>query len=183
MNVRREKRRRRARMAGMRARGEGGAVAVEFALIVPVLVMLLLGMVTAGVTYSRGISMTNAVREGARFGAVGDSSSTTWASDTISRIRVTQIDDSSSDTAICVQLWKQGTGEVKVLCSQGNGSVSPALATADAAFPAVPTGLTTGTCVVRVLAARNYQVTLGIFPALKGTMKRGSVARYERTTC
>lgn len=166
-----------------RRRSESGAVAVEFALIVPILVMLLLGMVTAGVTYSRGISMTNAVREGARFAAVGDSSSASWATDTISRIRATQIDDSSSETAICVQLWKQGGGEIKVSCSQGNGSVSPALATTDASFPAVPSGLSTNTCVVRVLAARNYQITLGIFPALRGTMKRGSVARYERSSC
>lgn len=163
-----------------RPRDERGAVAVEFALILPVLVLLLLGITTAGVAYSKAISLTNAVREGSRFAATGDSASTTWATDSIARIRAVQTDDAATETAICVQLWKQGTGEVKVSCSQGNGSISPALATTDANFPPVPTGLTPGTCVVRVLAARNYKVTLGLLPSLGGTTKRGSVARYER---
>ncbi len=59
---------------GDRTRGrarldERGAVAVEFALVLPVLVMLLLGITTAGLSYSHAIGLTNAVREGSRFGA------------------------------------------------------------------------------------------------------------------
>src|ERR1051325_6492496 len=71
-------------------RQETGAVAVEFALIFPVLVMLLFGIVTAGVSYSQSLGLTNAVREGARFGASSDASpamAAQWADDVIARVR------------------------------------------------------------------------------------------------
>ena len=42
---------------------------VEMALIAPVLFMLLLGMVTAGLTYSRKIALDTAARDGSRYGA------------------------------------------------------------------------------------------------------------------
>ena len=54
---------------GRRARGDGGAALVEFALIVPLVFALLFGVFTGGISLSRKNSMTNAVREGARFGA------------------------------------------------------------------------------------------------------------------
>jgi Flp pilus assembly protein TadG len=169
-----------------------GATAVEFALLLPVLVMLLLGILTSGLTYSRGISLSNAVREGARFGATGDATTAgTWATDVISRVRTTQIDDSTSSstssTAICVQLWKvSSAGGAAVtgslVCDQGNFG-SPALAVSNSSFPAVPSGMTTGTCVVQVLAARKFKILLGVFPSISSTMYRGAVARYERSTC
>jgi Flp pilus assembly protein TadG len=42
---------------------------VEFALVFPVLMLLLLGMVTAGFAYNQKLAITNGVREGSRFGA------------------------------------------------------------------------------------------------------------------
>lgn len=42
---------------------------MEFALILPLLMALILGLFTGGVAYNRKISITNAVREGARYGA------------------------------------------------------------------------------------------------------------------
>lgn len=167
-------------------RRERGSVAVEFALIVPILTMLLLGITTAGITYSHGIAVANAVREGARFGATGDATVPgTWAGDLITRVRAMEFDD-TGNTAVCVQLWK-GTAAAgsavpnSTMCDQGTYD-APALSTADASFPAVPSsGLTSAACVVRVLAARKYVITLGVFPSLSGTLKRGSVARYERT--
>jgi Flp pilus assembly protein TadG len=165
-----------------------GVVAVEFALVMPLLVMLLLGIVTAGLTYSQGISLSNAVREGARFGATGDATApATWSTDVVSRVRMTQGDDTASGTAICVQLWKaSSTGGAAVLnsttCDQGTFG-SPALSASDASFPVAPTAVPANTCIVQILAARKYSILLGVFPSLTGTMKRGAVARYERTTC
>jgi Flp pilus assembly protein TadG len=49
-------------------RGERGVTLVEFALILPLFMMLVLGMVTGGHAYFRKISITDAVREGARYG-------------------------------------------------------------------------------------------------------------------
>src|SRR5687768_2460716 len=112
--------------ATSRRRNADGAVAVEFALIFPLLVMLLLGTTTAGLSYSRAVGLANATREGARFGATADAcgtaitappctaslaGGTTWANDTINRVRVTQADDSdttaTSSTSVCVQLFKK----------------------------------------------------------------------------
>lgn len=49
-----------------RACGERGAAAVEFAIVVPLLVLLLAGIVEFGRAYSAKISLQGAAREGAR---------------------------------------------------------------------------------------------------------------------
>lgn len=50
----------------LRLRSERGAVAAEFALILPVLVLLLFGMLQLGLTYQRQEAVHAAAREGAR---------------------------------------------------------------------------------------------------------------------
>lgn len=52
---------------------ERGAVAVEFALLAPVLVMLLLGIMEFGRAYNVQASLTNAAREGVRVMAINNS--------------------------------------------------------------------------------------------------------------
>lgn len=52
--------------------GERGAVAVEFALIVPVLVLMIVGMIEFARAYNVQISLTNAAREAARTMAIHD---------------------------------------------------------------------------------------------------------------
>jgi Flp pilus assembly protein TadG len=54
-----------------RARGEEGAAAVEFALIVGVLAMLIFGMLQFGLAFFQLQNLRAATREGARVGAVG----------------------------------------------------------------------------------------------------------------
>lgn len=54
-------------------RSERGAVAVEFALLLPILMMLLLGIVEFGLAYNAQITITNAAREGARTMAIQNS--------------------------------------------------------------------------------------------------------------
>ena len=51
---------------------ERGAVAVEFALLAPVLVMLLLGIMEFGRAYNAQISLSSAAREGVRVMAIGN---------------------------------------------------------------------------------------------------------------
>lgn len=48
---------------------DSGAALVEFALVLPVFMMLLLGMFTGGLAFSRKTSVSQAAREGARYGA------------------------------------------------------------------------------------------------------------------
>ncbi|MET3920462.1 TadE family protein [Arthrobacter sp. UYEF20] len=51
---------------------ERGAVAVEFALLAPVLVMLLLGIMEFGRAYNVQITLSNAAREGVRVMAINN---------------------------------------------------------------------------------------------------------------
>jgi hypothetical protein len=48
---------------------ERGASAVEFAILAPLLFMVLLGMFSGGLAYARKVSITSAAREGVRHGA------------------------------------------------------------------------------------------------------------------
>ena len=51
--------------------GEDGAAAVEFAILLPLLVALLFGFIQFGVAFNNKIQATNAAREGARLAIVG----------------------------------------------------------------------------------------------------------------
>lgn len=53
----------------MRFRREQGTALVEFSLILPLVLMLAFGVITAGLTYNHKIDLTHAAREGARYGA------------------------------------------------------------------------------------------------------------------
>jgi hypothetical protein len=50
---------------------EKGASAVEFAIILPVLIMIVFGIFQFGFAFNKYISLTHAAREGARLAAVG----------------------------------------------------------------------------------------------------------------
>ncbi|AUI49655.1 TadE/TadG family type IV pilus assembly protein [Arthrobacter crystallopoietes] len=56
----------------MRRQSERGAVAIEFAIVLPVLLILLIGMIEFGRIFSAQIILTNAAREGARTMAITD---------------------------------------------------------------------------------------------------------------
>jgi Flp pilus assembly protein TadG len=60
----------RARPSGRPAR-DRGSVAVEFALVVPVLLLIVFGLIDFGRALNAQISLTGAAREGARLAALG----------------------------------------------------------------------------------------------------------------
>lgn len=162
-------------------RDQRGASAVEFALVFPMLAMVLFGTITSGISYSNAIGVTNAVREGSRFGATAEATAPTWAADVLARVRSTQFDDPTGETSICVQLWKQGSGAIAT-ATQCSAGAAPNAAPIPTVYPAVPGGLTNGTCVVRVVAARPYTIN-AIFAQFDQVLTRSSVARYERDAC
>ena len=55
----------------MAQRDQDGAPAVEFALLLPLLVLLLFGLIQFGIAFNTKIQATNAAREGARMAVVG----------------------------------------------------------------------------------------------------------------
>jgi Flp pilus assembly protein TadG len=59
----------------MHRQGERGAVAVEFAILLPVLVLLVMGILEFGRAYNTQISLTNAARESVRVMAISNNAS------------------------------------------------------------------------------------------------------------
>lgn len=53
----------------VRSGGDGGAALIEFALLLPLLLMVILGLVSSGVAYNHKISLVHAARETSRYGA------------------------------------------------------------------------------------------------------------------
>lgn len=56
----------------MKSDSERGAAAVEFALLLPLLLLLVLGTIEYGRAYNAQITLTNAAREGVRVMAIGN---------------------------------------------------------------------------------------------------------------
>jgi Flp pilus assembly protein TadG len=150
---------------------ERGAALVEFALILPVLVSLLLGTVTAGIAYGRKLSMSNAVREGARYGATLTANGS-WAAAVQTRTQSMATGDLSTGQ-ICTALWKVGTGAS--YSSSGCTIANPFVANNDHPGSA-------GDCVVEVWAARPEQIQ-ALFFSTTVTLKARAGARLEATSC
>ena len=56
-------------MKTRRATGEQGSAMVEFAIVLPLLAMLIFGGLSASIAYNYKLDVTHAAREGARYGA------------------------------------------------------------------------------------------------------------------
>lgn len=172
-----------------RHRDERGAALVEFALLLPLLMCLILGMVTGGMAWNRKISMTNAVREGSRFGATLTPATMTaagWnaAADKI-RARVVEIaTDDLQPADICVQYVHIAVGPSPSVQGQ---ALTPACAVPGAS-PNPLTSAAVGDCVVSVWAQTPSTgpgaVKLQAFFFTRDVaLKARAVARYERTPC
>lgn len=155
----------------------------------PALGIFMMGIFTVGLAYTHAVGLSNAVREGARFGATTDRAKATdfdaWANAVIARTKATQLDSGVSTTTVCVQLGKTtATGKIApnpsgptfaTGSSLSGTSSCPATLLSKANTAADIQPISADTCVVRVWAARPYKVLWW-----NGMMLRGSVARYER---
>lgn len=97
-------------------RSERGQSLTEFALVLPLLVVLLFGIIQFGITFNNYISLTDAVRAGARKGAVARHLSDPVGA-TIAQVRKAGTDLDPADLQIDVQSsWNPGD-EVRVSAS------------------------------------------------------------------
>ena len=165
-----------------KARGERGVALVEFALVVPLLFALLLGIITGAIAYNQKITMSDAVREGARYGAtlvaeapLGTCSSTlpatptTWCDKV--RLRVVELSAGELGAAdVCAALVDApDTAGLPASCSLSSK-------------PANPSGVAAGSRrVVKVWAARPAEIQAIIYQR-SVTLTSSIAARYERTT-
>jgi Flp pilus assembly protein TadG len=157
-----------------RPRSEAGASAVEFALVVPLLVMLLLGITTSGMGISHALGTTDAVREGARFGATTlttplPAGYASWSAAVQDKTVGLSAGSLTNVNQVCVKLQK-GTSTVlqQSTCAFGTSE------------PANPTSITSTDCVVKVWARIPVTVNIGV-ASWDIYVIRSSVARYERT--
>jgi hypothetical protein len=161
----------------VRARGEErGAVAVEFALVLPLLLLLLFGLVYTGLAYSDHLAVTNAVREGARFGAAVDytPNPTTWA--TSVRTRVQDVYFNAGSTLPTADIC------VKLVDSSGVGVLNAAALGSDCGpEPPAPSNMATGSCAVKVWVRKPAQIDLVVAPTLTFRIGAQSVSYYGRT--
>lgn len=148
-----------------RRRDEQGSAVLEFAVVLPLLVALLLGILTGGVAYTRKITIVDAVREGGRYGASlavpsGAGGMATWEANV--RERVAQISGGELSPAdVCVKL---------VSATGGNdcGVKDPPGATAESVIR-----------LVKVSAASPASLQFG-FVEFDRVLTAKVVARYER---
>jgi Flp pilus assembly protein TadG len=109
---------------------ERGAVLVEFAMIMPLLLGLVLGMISFGIWYNNKLNLSTAAREGARYGATlpfaGYASTNAWL-DAVAGAAVgaagTQLSPSVSSRYICAS-FTDSSGTTKRVDSGGSVSYS-----------------------------------------------------------
>lgn len=89
-------------------RGERGQSLVEFTIILPILLLLLLGILQFGVVFNNYITLTDAVRAGARQAAVGRSVADPVGS-AVSRVRASAVGLDQAQLGVTVtSAWTQG---------------------------------------------------------------------------
>lgn len=74
---------------GYRGRRERGAAAVEFALVLPILIVILLGILDFGLYYYNDLQLTHAARDAARYLSVGKVAEANDAIDSTSLVSTT----------------------------------------------------------------------------------------------
>ncbi len=105
----------------LRRRGQGlrkddGASAVEFALVLPILLMLLFGVVDYGWWFGETLGLRSGVREAARLGAVNEVVPAASSADAVKAVMLQRSPQLSSDAAalaVAVRIYGPGaTGEI-----------------------------------------------------------------------
>ncbi len=161
---------------------DGGASLVEFALLAPLLVMMLLGITTGGFALATKNSMTNAVREGARVGATlpkGSDWDTGWAVDVKDRV-VGLAGGDVGDDEVCVQLI-DASNDSTVGAYMGS-SCDPSQGGDPAKFPPDTPASATSGCVVKVWSQTSSTLN-ALFFSRDLTLQAQAVGIYERDEC
>ena len=168
------------RLRPLRAsRDSSGAALVEFALVLPVFLMLLLGMMTGGLAYSRKLSVAQAAREGARYGATLPITTTTpLTTSWLPKVGALTIASSDGELAsdrpgrfVCIaHVPASGTAQKWQVTGAATPVQSPGTCIADDGR--------TGETRVQVVASRSSRLEALVF-SRDLTVGSHAVARYE----
>lgn len=91
-----------------------GAALLEFAVVLPLLLAILVGIVTSGAALNRSNSLNNAARESARFGATLPADDLTWWLNKVADVSISaatgDLDDGTDGRYVCVAfVYPDGT--------------------------------------------------------------------------
>jgi Flp pilus assembly protein TadG len=159
-------------------------VVVEFAIVLPFLVALLLGVTTSGLAYNKKLNMTYATREGARFGATIPPAQT-WASGTwASNVRELVIARSGGDLKsadVCVALVVSTSATNSAVYAPPssfttNTDGSPCLIDTYPQYSASDNGLR-----VQVTSTSSANIELAVWKTITANLQASATARSEST--
>lgn len=176
-----------SRRAGVRSRRARGAALVEFALVLPLLMTMLLGIVSSGSAYNRKLQMSHATREGARYGATAVPTQT-WTSGTwASNVRDLVVQRSAGDLTnanVCVSLVVNTSTSNTIVYSDGAHAASWFTTNADGtpcftdSYPQY--GTSDNGLRVQVQATRGEKIEVGLLPPINVTLTSKATAKLEK---
>lgn len=140
----------------------------------PLLFMLIIGMITGGITLSRQNSVENAVREGTRFGAVNPNGNVaTYLQQVLAQVESAatgDLDDGVAEKQICVAFINATNGVTSLRKVGATPSAGTTQCFADGR---------SNEARVQVTAHRESEIQ-GVFWSMSVDLDSQSVTRYER---
>ena len=164
-----------------RFRGESGANAVEFALVLPILLMLVFGVLWGGMAYNQQLTLTQAAREGARFAATLphpedplDPGWPSWHASVRDRIHQTSVNQLSATAGYtCIRVYDE-TGTLLGDSELGDPGPDPACA----ARPSLAVGVAGSQARIEIEVARPARFDF-VFGGGQVRLRSNAVSRYE----
>jgi len=153
----------RRRPGGPAARRDEGAAAVEFALVVPLLLLLVFGIIDFGVLFGQNLALSNAARDAARFGVVRqiDGSPGRSCYQVLKRTRDAAVTIALNPNDVGVTVSRNGT----TICSVAAGTALPATANTSALQKLPCAGSVSGTDdQLRVEATYSGRMIIPVIP-------------------
>jgi len=161
-------------------------VLVEFALVMPILVMLLFGLVSSGMAWNQNLSLASAARSGARYAATLPTSGYASMDDYLDAIAQRVIDSSEGNLAstvtsrvICVAYWHPSGTET--LDQNRSRTLTNTTVTRSSTTPCFTDNQATGDKRIQVSVQRSGTIQTGLWSQTV-TLTQKVVFRYEVTS-
>jgi Flp pilus assembly protein TadG len=111
-----------------RRRDDDGAAAVELALVLPILLLLVFGIISFGIIFAQQLAVNNGVRQGVRTAVVAGNTTQQTCGQVLTSIQAASgptIGMSTSDVKVQVQRVSSTTGAVQFTCFTGGATKTP----------------------------------------------------------
>lgn len=158
-------------------RTESGVATVEFALVVPLLMMLFFGLISFGLAYNDNLAISNAAREGARLGAALDyhTAPSTWATSVQTRVQQVYFNGASSlpTSDICVKLIDSSYATLAGASALGSNCSADSPTLNSTALP-----MASGSCAVVIWVKKPATLTWLLVPSKLINLGAKSVSYY-----